>query len=141
MNQILISKYNNKSNNIHSGQNYNIENYTLNVKKRSFIALFIFSILVLISAFIYMGYAIYIDYTKSNMYMNSYSDYDISKLYNTGNISNSGAILPEENVFSILGIIKIDKIKISYPILSKIDDELLKISPCRFSGPSVNSIR
>lgn len=73
------------------------------------------------------------------MYMNLYSDYDISKLYNVDTFSN--ATVPEENVFSILGIIKIDKIKISYPILSKIDDELLKISPCKFSGPDVNSVR
>ena len=42
--------------------------------------------------------------------------------------------------FSVIGIIKIDSIKISYPILSKINDDLLKISPCRFYGPMPNQI-
>lgn len=139
MNQILISKYNNKLNNTSQQISNNAKKHNNNFKKKRFIALLIFSILTLFASFSYMGYALYKDYTKSNMYMNLYSDYDISKLYNVDTFSNT--TVSEENVFSILGIIKIDKIKISYPILSKIDDELLKISPCKFSGPDVNSVR
>lgn len=72
--------------------------------------------------------------------MSLYNDYDISKLYaNTTNSTTPSPTQEEEN-FSIIGIIKIDKIKISYPILSKIEDELLKIAPCRFSGPDINEV-
>ncbi len=39
------------------------------------------------------------------------------------------------------GIIEIPKINIYYPIFSELNDELLKIAPCKFSGehPSKNS--
>lgn len=40
----------------------------------------------------------------------------------------------------VIGIIKIDKIKLDYPILSDVSDELLKIAPCRFAGPLPNKI-
>lgn len=40
----------------------------------------------------------------------------------------------------VIGIIKIDKIKLDYPILSGVSDELLKIAPCRFAGPLPNKI-
>ena len=40
----------------------------------------------------------------------------------------------------VIGIIKIDKIKLDYPILSDVSDELLKIAPCKFAGPLPNKI-
>ena len=40
----------------------------------------------------------------------------------------------------VIGIIKIYKIKLDYPILSDVSDELLKIAPCRFAGPLPNKI-
>lgn len=43
------------------------------------------------------------------------------------------------NLF-VIGIIKIDKIKLDYPILSEVSDELLKIGPCRFAGPMPNNV-
>lgn len=142
MNQILVSKYNNKVkfNNIDKPIIKEISNKKKSSRKW-FIILFIFSILIFISSFTYMAYALYKNYTKSNMYLNLFNDYDISKLYNSDNFANSVNTSLEEDIFSIIGIIKIDKIKISYPILSKIDDELLKIAPCKFSGPNINNVR
>lgn len=68
--------------------------------------------------------------------------FNISTLYSQNNSYTVSKISQkkQENAF-VIGIIKIDSIKISYPILSKIDDELLKISPCRFYGPLPNEIR
>ena len=40
----------------------------------------------------------------------------------------------------IIGVIKIDKIKIDYPIISSTSDELLTIAPCRFAGPMANEV-
>lgn len=141
MNQILISKYNGKDKfNIANElvvENSNTSNLKSN-KKYIFIILFFVSITILFSSFIYMSYSAYIDYKKSNMYSSLYNNYDISKLYSNNTIQENKLV--QDDIFSIIGIIKIDKIKISYPILSKIDDELLKIAPCRFSGPSANEI-
>ena len=40
----------------------------------------------------------------------------------------------------VIGLIKIDKINLMYPILSHTSEELLKISPCYLSGPMPNEI-
>ena len=37
-------------------------------------------------------------------------------------------------------ILKIDKIKLDYPILSEVSEDLLKIAPCRFAGPLPNNV-
>lgn len=60
---------------------------------------------------------------KSNQLINNLT---ISMLY-----SNSPS-----NVF---GIIEIPKIDVYYPVFSSIDDELLKVSPCKFYGGSLNN--
>lgn len=41
---------------------------------------------------------------------------------------------------SVIGIIKIEKINIVYPILSEINKSFLKISPCKFYGPNPNQV-
>lgn len=48
--------------------------------------------------------------------------------------------MSNDSNFSVIGIVEIPKINISYPILSNINDELLKIAPCRFYGPLPNEI-
>lgn len=40
----------------------------------------------------------------------------------------------------VIGMIKIDKINLNYPILSESNKELLNISVCRFAGPMPNQI-
>lgn len=42
--------------------------------------------------------------------------------------------------YSIVGNVKISKIKVDYPILSKTSVELLKVSPCKFWGPYPNEV-
>lgn len=44
-----------------------------------------------------------------------------------------------ENPF-VIGMISIDKIDLNYPILSESNDELLRISLCRFNGPMPNEV-
>lgn len=63
------------------------------------------------------------------------NNYNITKLYSnqlSNETSNS-----DKNAESphIIGIIEISKINVYYPIFSNYNDELLKISPCRFYGP------
>ncbi|MCI8519374.1 MAG: hypothetical protein HFJ51_04755 [Clostridia bacterium] len=70
----------------------------------------------------------------------------ITKIYNNeGNytalpISNDITFY-ENSSFSVIGIIDIKKINISYPILSGISKDALKIATCLFYGPELNKIR
>lgn len=83
--------------------------------------------------------------------------YDITQINKTSkNLANSFSLsylyvnndsylsTAKDNKYSstpfVIGIIKIDKIKLDYPILSEESDELLKIAPCRFAGPLPNNI-
>ena len=81
--------------------------------------------------------------------------YDITRINKTSkNLANSFSLSylysDDESYLStpkdepstpfVIGIIKIDKIKLDYPILSEVSDELLKIAPCRFAGPLPNNI-
>ena len=121
MNQILFNKFHKeKANNISNSYKGNYKYY---------IFVLIFSICSSILIFTYIIYS----YSKSNQSPNAL--YDISKLY-----SKNSSFSYEKPIFSIIGIIKIDKINICYPILSETTDELLKIAPCRFAGPYPNEI-
>lgn len=68
----------------------------------------------------------------SNQVLNNYN---ITKLYAnlySNNLSNSDEIIDPPFV---LGIIEIPKIDVYYPVFSTCNDDLLKISPCKFYGP------
>ena len=70
------------------------------------------------------------------------SNFGITTLYSNNNdyvTSRTSIATNEVNPF-VIGLIKIDKINLTYPILSNTDDELLKIAPCYFYGPMPNEI-
>lgn len=75
---------------------------------------------------------------------NLMSIYNISTLYS--NTTDYSVTLVEattsENSFVpfVIGMIKIDKINLNYPILSENNKELLNISLCRFAGPMPNRV-
>ena len=72
-------------------------------------------------------------FTLSSLYSNS-SDY-------TTNLSQTKTLEDTDNIDPfVIGVIKIDKIKIDYPILSSTSDELLTVAPCRFAGPMPNEV-
>lgn len=130
MNQILYNKYDNYKND-------NSHNNSLRLKKFNFFRLsfllsfilFLFSILLLF----------FITYSKSQQELLSskiIEKYKISKLYNNSNTSYNYLLY---NNSEILGFIEIPKLNIYYPIFANISDDLLKIAPCRFSGPLPNS--
>ena len=91
-------------------------------------------ILIICSFIIYNKYNIY---KKSNDTEKILNTYNISTLYSSS--SNYNAI-ELSNDISIIGLIEIPKINISYPILSKTNEDILKVSVCRFSGPLPNKI-
>ena len=72
-------------------------------------------------------------FTLSSLYSNS-TDYT-TNLNQSNTVEDTGEADP-----FVIGVIKIDKIKIDYPILSSTSDELLTVAPCRFAGPMPNEV-
>ena len=65
--------------------------------------------------------------------------YETSNNYNTTRI-NQEINLNDTNSFLVIGMIEIDKLGISYPIISNINHDFLKLAPCRLCGPMPNEI-
>lgn len=72
-------------------------------------------------------------FTLTSLYSNS-TDYT-TNLNQSNTVEDTGEADP-----FVIGVIKIDKIKIDYPILSSTSDELLTVAPCRFAGPMPNEV-
>ena len=120
MNQIIFVKDNN-------------ENKSNTAKKKKFVfkAQFLFSItflFILVSLFVYFRYSNQENFDKNAS--NLSNSYQVYRLYSNDN-ENSKSTNDEP---SIIGNIEIPKLDISYPILSTLSENLLKVSPCRFFG-------
>jgi len=105
--------------------------------REKYIIIFSFSIIICIIILFYLLYSYFSklsEIKKTNILQESYK---VSTLYSSNNQYN--AIRLSNNI-TIIGLIEIPTIDISYPILSNSNDELLKISVCRFSGPLPNRI-
>ena len=64
------------------------------------------------------------------------NNYNLTTLYQT----ETSSYQQLSNIPFVIGIIKIDKIDLNYPILSQTNDDLLKVSVCRFTGPMPNEV-
>ncbi len=140
MNQIINIDLNK---NIEQSEDSN-NNYKTTSKNRSYKKIFniqfllsIFAIFIVISIFTYYKISLNKKENFSNLLINNYS---IAKLYSNNTNNNTNHNIPLEPN-SIIGIIQIPILNISYPIFNDLNDELLKTSPCRFYGdfPSSNS--
>jgi len=49
-------------------------------------------------------------------------------------------IAPNGKKYDTIGVIKIPKINLTYPILSKTTDALMKVAPCKFHGGTPNEV-
>lgn len=130
MNQILYNKYDNYKNN-------NTYNTSLRLKKFNFFRLsFLLSFILFLSSILLLFYITYSKSKQEALSSKIIEKYEISKLYNNSNTSYNYLLY---NNNEILGFIEIPKLNIYYPIFANISDDLLKIAPCRFSGPLPNS--
>ena len=134
MNQILFSKFNQE-----------IEREE-NKKKRRILIIFKYqftiSILIIIICSAYYIYSLYTTKQKENLSKQLLSNYNINLLYsaNSNYETNITETKNENEEPFIIGLIEIKKLKIIYPILSDVSDDLLKIAACRFFGPMPNEI-
>ena len=109
-------------------------NYTSNLNnkhKKNFKLLFIFSILFLLLS---LGFLLYKNIKINNnnkLSENLNHNYNTLKLYSQKDPFN---IPIGETENEIIGNINIPKINLSYSFFSSLDNESLKISPCRFHG-------
>ena len=125
MNQILQTKLKNKK--------------SIFLKNKKFLKFQLsISILFIIIIVIFISFNTF-QLSKSEKYSSQIlSNYNITRLYASLDTNSYSTNYDFNNIdnFSIIGIIEISKINIYYPILSRYNDELLKISPCKFYGPS-----
>lgn len=132
MNQILENKLLVK--NFHSKMNDSPKSS----KKFKFI--FVFSLFTIIICIIIYLFLKYHSYKNEKISEGLISNFGITTLYSANsNYITSKATNNTEEPF-VVGLLKIDKINLMYPILSNSSEELLKISPCRFYGPMPNEI-
>lgn len=127
MNQILVTKDN----------NYFYKDIILLKKKikKKYLFIFFISIIICIIILFYLLYS-YFSKLNENKKTNAIKEkYQVAALYSSNNTYD--AIKLSDNI-SIIGLIEIPSINISYPILSNSSKDLLKISICRFSGPLPN---
>ena len=125
MNQILFSKYENAK---------NIEKNN----KKVFKLLFYISIILIFCCSAYFLYSSHITSKKERLSKNLINNFNLERLY-AEKENSINFLLDDSTTFSVVGIIQIPKINIEYPILSHINDELLKIAPCKFYGPLPNT--
>ena len=136
MNQILITKTTDTN---YYNYLYNSNDFTLKKLKnaKKYFIIFLFSIIVCIIILFYFLYLWFLKLNTQNKTSLVKERYNINTLYSTNTNYN---VLKLSNDISIIGLIDIPKINVSYPILSNSSENLLKISVCRFSGPLPNRI-
>ncbi len=133
MNQIINIDFNK-----HIEQSQDITNKvnpspsTKKISKKTFNIQFVLSItaiFIISSVFIYYKFSLNLREDFSNLLINNYS---ITKLYanNHDHVQNNDELSAD----TIIGIIEIPNLNISYPIFNELNDELLKTSVCKFYG-------
>ena len=127
MNQILITNLNNDNK-----QNNNKYNRKSRKNKNIFKFQFVFSIIIIIITIFFSIH--YINSLKNNeeISRNLIGNYNIYRLY-----ANTQESQDEEQENNLFGIIEIPKINLYYPIFSKLTEENLKVSPCKFYGTNL----
>ena len=105
---------------------------------------FFISISIIIFLIIFYIFLKYNSLKNTKISQSIQSKFEIKKLYSSANSYNA-QILNTDNVSNyyepfVIGLIKIEKIDLVYPILSSISEDLLEIAPCRFYGPMPNNV-
>ena len=135
MNQIIITP--SYTNHIEKVENKN--------KKNLLLLQFFIVLSILIFVCIYYMFFRYDLYASEKISKKIIDNYNITSLYEnntdyTAKRTNQKIYDFSDSSTNTIGIIEIKKLNITYPILSDLNKDLLKISPCRFYGPNPNEI-
>ena len=93
----------------------------------------------------YIGFK-YDLYASERVSKSILDNFGLTKIYQgasdyNSELLNREVVFYENGSFSVIGVIDIEKSGISYPILSDVSKDFLKIAPCRFYGPLPNEVR
>lgn len=122
------------------------KSYYIHNKKNLFkiqFFIFVFILICLCLYYMHFRYDLYVSERLSKKLLDNFS---ITSIY-SNNANYSATPISQELFVSksskadVIGIIEIKKLNIVYPILSDLDKDLLKISPCKFYGPNPNQTR
>lgn len=105
------------------------------VKSKKYFLQFIISTTTALIFVVLFFTKVYKDNQQEKISKELLNNYNLSKLY-----TNSSQEIYNNTSPFVIGLLKIDKIDLNYPILSESNDELLKISICRFTGPMPNEV-
>lgn len=109
--------------------------YNSGKRKNKKIYMLVF-ILLIIGIFLIIIYIFYHQYSlhQKEQQSNSLIDtYHVASLYSP---SSNYTAIQLSNTLSVIGLLEIPRINLSYPILSDSNEEALKVSVCRFSRPT-----
>ena len=136
MNQILFSYSSNKNQDI--SQVNSFSRWKKEKKKKIiYLTIFLSLLIIIFGIIIYIICHQWILHKKEKEANELLNAYHVATIYSSP--SHYSAVQLSNNL-SIIGLIEIPKINISYPILSQSTEESLKISVCRFSGPLPNHV-
>lgn len=113
-----------------------------NRKNNALIILFKFQFFICISI-VFFGLIYYFNllYSTKQNEENSkrlIEKFNITTLYSANNQYTTKTLVNDSSF--VIGVIDIPSVDITYPILSDYNDDLLKLSPCRFFGPMPNEV-
>lgn len=125
------------------GNNFKKIDFTNSTSIKKMKITFGISLFVIFLCIIFYFLLKYNSWQKEKKAKNLAEQFSIRNLYSYQNNYSAKKINTNlENIEPfVIGLLKIDKINLMYPILSTSSEELLKISPCRFYGPMPNEIR
>lgn len=112
------------------------------LKKKKYLLQFIFSSITAIIFLVFFFWKLYQNQQQEKIAKELLNKYQLTTLYSASGEYKTNKINSNTTSGSpfVIGMIKIDKIDLNYPILSESNDDLLKISLCRFTGPFPNEI-
>ena len=105
-------------------------------KKNKYFLQFLISIILMFVFILILLYQIHTLNVNEKLSKELLNNYSLTTLYQNNVQIEKQSVLIEDPF--VIGIIKISKINLNYPIISETTPELLKISLCRFAGPMPN---
>lgn len=110
-----------------------------NIKYKRFFQLeLIFSILVIVLCLFYLIYLLNKGNERNRTSNALLQPYSLSQLYSSINVAYE-EVASYTSPF-IIGTLKVPSLDITLPVISEMNDDLLKLSVCRFYGPMPNQV-
>lgn len=139
MNQILKTKSKNDIKSINKKKEKSSKGI-FKINLNFFKLQFVFSIFLILFLIGFIFYYIFSLQNKKELTDNLLGNYGIYRLYSNIPKENSDNEVSNEAESNLFGIIEIPKLDLYYPVFSHLEENLLKISPCKFYGTSPKEV-